>query len=102
MARVNLDKFLELVRRSELVESDRLERGLADLRQKAGETLTDDVEAFAGQLVDSGLITRWQADKLLDGKHKGFFLGKYKLLAHLGSGGMSTVYLAEHVHMHRR
>ena len=102
MARVNLEKFLELFRRSELVESDRLERGLADLRQKSGGTLAEDVDLFAGQLVDAGLITRWQADKLLDGKHKGFFLGKYKLLAHLGSGGMSTVYLAEHVHMHRR
>jgi serine/threonine-protein kinase len=102
MAKVNLEKFLELFRRSELVESDRIERALADLRQKAGGALTEDVEELASQLVDSGLITRWQADKLLDGKHKGFFLGKYKLLAHLGSGGMSTVYLAEHVHMHRR
>jgi serine/threonine-protein kinase len=102
MAKVNLDKFLELFRRSELVETDRIERTLAELREKGGGALPDDVDALAGQLVDSGLITRWQADKLLDGKHKGFFLGKYKLLDHLGSGGMSTVYLAEHIHMHRR
>jgi serine/threonine protein kinase len=102
MAKVNLEKFLELLRRSDLVELDRLDRGLADLRQKAGGNLPDDVDVLAGQLVDAGIITRWQADKLLDGKHKGFFLGRYKLLSHLGSGGMSAVYLAEHVHMHRR
>lgn len=45
----------------------------------------------------------WQAaDKLLQGRHKGFFLGNYKLLRHLGSGGMSAVFLAEHKHMRQR
>ncbi len=39
---------------------------------------------------------------MLQGKHKGFFIGKYRLLSHLGKGGMSSVYLAEHVLMRRR
>ncbi len=56
----------------------------------------------AEHLVNAGLLTHWQCDKLLEGRHKGFFLGKYKLLAHLGTGGMSSVYLAEHVLMQRR
>ena len=47
-------------------------------------------------------LTRWQAEKLLNGKHRGFFLGKYRLLSLLGKGGMSSVYLAEHVVMRRR
>ena len=34
------------------------------------------------RLITAGLLTRWQCDKLLEGKHKGFFLGKYKLLGH--------------------
>ena len=52
--------------------------------------------------MDQKLLTRWQADKLLEGRHKGFVVGKYKLLGHLGTGGMSSVYLAEHLLMHRR
>jgi len=31
--------------------------------------------------------------------YKGFFLGKYKLLGHISTGGMSSVYLAEHTKM---
>ena len=53
-------------------------------------------------LTKAGLLTEWQSEKLLEGRHKGFFLGKYKLLDHLGTGGMSSVYLAEHVLMQRR
>src|SRR5262245_49046972 len=62
----------------------------------------DDPRKIADELVARNLLTRWQADKLLQGRHKGFFLGKYRLLSHLGSGGMSAVYLAEHVLMRRR
>lgn len=51
---------------------------------------------LARDLVTHGLLTTWQAEKLLDGKHKGFFLGKYRLLRPLGVGGMCFVYLAEH------
>src|SRR5205823_1481914 len=54
------------------------------------------------ELVKVGLLTRWQADKLLAGKHKGFFIRHYKLLSHLGTGGMSSVYLAEHKWMQRK
>ena len=57
---------------------------------------------LAELLIQANLITRWQADKLLAGKHKGFRLGKYKLLGQIGKGGMSSVYLAEHELMKRR
>jgi serine/threonine protein kinase len=41
-------------------------------------------------------VTRWQAGKLLQGKHRGFFIGPYQLLRHLAKGGMSTLYVAAH------
>ncbi|MEM7312713.1 MAG: serine/threonine-protein kinase [Planctomycetota bacterium] len=56
---------------------------------------------MADQLIEAGLLNRWQLNNLLKGKYKGFTLGKYKLLGHLGTGGMSSVYLAEHPVMER-
>lgn len=102
MAKLKVESFIDLVRRSELVEGDRLKEVLGELENKAGPLAADDSRVVSEHLRDSGLLTRWQCDKLLAGRHKGFFLGKYKLLDHLGTGGMSAVYLAEHVHMHRR
>ncbi len=100
MAKIRIDKFLELLKRSGLVGKDQLNRALAEIKAE-GQPL-DDAEQLASRLVDRGLITRWQATKLMEGKSKGFFLGRYKLLGHIGTGGMSSVYLAEHTLMQRR
>ncbi|MGC3967145.1 MAG: serine/threonine-protein kinase, partial [Pirellulales bacterium] len=62
----------------------------------------DGSRLFLEHLVRTGRLTAWQAGKLNDGRHKGFFLGSYRLLSRLGAGGMSTVYLAEHIHMRQR
>lgn len=95
------DRFLELLGRSGLVEDAKLEEVLSELRPKDDDPAAQlDGKALAAELVKRGLITTWQCKKLLEGRHKGFFLGKYKVLDHLGTGGMSSVYLAEHVHMH--
>ncbi len=91
--------FLDFVRRSQLVEEDRLDKFLVDYRKANGGKLPERQEALSEAMIEAGLITDWQADKLLAGKHKGFILGKYKLLRHLGKGGMSQVYLAEHILM---
>ncbi|HWB14222.1 MAG TPA: serine/threonine-protein kinase [Pirellulales bacterium] len=102
MAKLKADSFVDLVRRSELVDKDQLTKTLADLEQRLGKPALGDPQAVASHLRETGLLTRWQCDKLLEGRHKGFLLGKYKLLDHLGTGGMSAVYLAEHVNMQRR
>ncbi|MBN2294983.1 MAG: serine/threonine protein kinase [Pirellulales bacterium] len=102
MAKLTVDNFLELVRSSRLVEKDQLDRAVSDLKESLeGQPLTNP-HMLSEHLIECGLLTQWQAEKLFEGRHKGFFLGKYKLLDHLGTGGMSTVYLAEHLLMNRR
>ena len=94
--------FLDLVKRSQLVEEDQLQEFLSEYHKQHGEKLPERQEALAEAMVEAELITEWQAEKLLAGKHRGFLLGKYKLLGQLGKGGMSTVYLAEHILMRAR
>ena len=102
MTKVTANKLIELLRRSGLVEEARLTSFLDKAAAEQGEAALEDQERLAELLVQAGLVTRWQADKLLAGKHKGFRLGKYKLLGQIGKGGMSSVYLAEHEMMKRR
>ena len=101
MAKIKVQTFIELVRRSGLVDNDHFDRTLRELEDAAGSPPSDP-DILADQLIARKSLSRWQIDRLMEGRHKGFFLGKYKLLDHLGTGGMSSVYLAEHIHMHRR
>ncbi|MDB5384511.1 MAG: Serine/threonine protein kinaserelated protein, partial [Planctomycetaceae bacterium] len=98
--KLSADSFLSSVRQSGLVDDSQLKKFWQGFEQ-SGKDLQA-TEIIASGMVDSQILTRWQVDKLLQGKHKGFFLGKYKLLSLLGSGGMSAVYLAEHTLMKRR
>jgi serine/threonine protein kinase len=99
-AEITSQRFLEIVEKSRLVEPRALEDFKAKLILKNGEKLPEDPAKVAAAMRKAGLVTEWHTDKLLTGKYKGFFLGKYKLLGHIGSGGMSSVYLAEHIRMH--
>lgn len=101
MARIRFESFLELVRRSRLVEPEALDRVVDSLPRGADGRPTIDSQEFAQKLISQQLLTDWQANKLLEGRYKGFFVGRYKLLGHLGTGGMSAVYLAEHSRLKR-
>lgn len=95
MSELSAKSFLELVQKSGVVPPDQLKQALAELsRRAAGKPVQ--LEELTDFLVGEGLITPWHYKKLLTRKYKGFFIGQYKLLSVLGTGGMSTVYLAEH------
>jgi serine/threonine protein kinase len=95
-----IDEFLELVRKSGVVDDKRLAAHVEKVR--AAGTLPANPSLMAGLLVRDGLLTHFQAEQFLQGKWRRFTIGKYKVLERLGQGGMGSVYLCEHKLMRRR
>ncbi|MDD3588009.1 MAG: serine/threonine-protein kinase, partial [Thermoguttaceae bacterium] len=102
MPKLTTDEFLDYLRRSDLVPSEQLDTAIDHIRQDENTERIKDADSVALELVNKGLITNWHVRQLMKRKYKGFYLRKYRILGHLGTGGMSTVYLAEHTVMHRR
>jgi response regulator RpfG family c-di-GMP phosphodiesterase len=76
-------------------------REFVEARQNQLERYTSPTNLGAS-LVEAGLLTAYQATRLLAGTLHGLVLGNYRILDRLGSGGMAVVFLAEHVLMRRR
>src|SRR5437763_2105222 len=94
------DDFLATVRKSGLVEEERLSAFLQKFSD--ANPLPTKPNVLAGRMVRDGLLTKFQAQQLLLGKTKGFVIaGKYKLQELLGVGGMGKVFLCEHTRMRR-
>jgi eukaryotic-like serine/threonine-protein kinase len=91
-------ELLERIRKSGLVTHEELNTFLAE---SVNAPHDEDAPEMLNRLVDSCLLTRFQADRIAAGKYKGFFLGGYVILDILGSGGMGQVFLAEHTTMRR-
>jgi serine/threonine protein kinase len=93
------DEFLELIHKSELLPPPRLD---AFVKQASEAASIKTPRELAVLLIAGGLLTQFQAEQFLQGKWRGFTIGKYKVLERLGSGGMGTVYLCEHLQVGRR
>jgi putative two-component system response regulator len=58
---------------------------------------TPDRTRLMSLLVEHGLLTQYQASRILAGTTFGLVLGSYRVLDRLGAGGMAVVFKAEHV-----
>jgi serine/threonine protein kinase len=88
--------YLQCTRASQLVADAVMDR--YEQADWTGQT----VEDAARLLVADGHLTLFQANYILKGRYKNFFFGKYKVLAPIGSGGASQVFLCEHSVMRHR
>lgn len=100
-APTTIDGFLELGIKSGLLETDAVQtcRGVW---QESGR-IPQSPKEVADSLIEQGMLTHFQAEKLIAGRWRGFVIaGKYRLLERLGAGGMGQVFLCEHITMGRK
>src|SRR6059058_5084661 len=84
--------FVWDLRRSNLIDRGRLDQIVGEFlsRHPGGEP-----PSLAEYLISQGILTPFQAERLLQGKTQGFVLGPFTLMDALGAGSMGTVYKAQ-------
>ena len=93
-APVTTHDFLDICRKSGVVEE-------SSLSEISGHSASSPMAA-AKALIRTGAITKFQAGQLLAGKYKGLRFDRLKILDRIGSGGMGTVFLCEHLGLRKQ
>ena len=84
--------FVWDLRRSNLIDRGQLDQVIGEFLEKNPRA---EPPALADYLVERGVLTPFQSERLLQGKTQGFVLGPFTLMDSLGSGSMGTVYKAQ-------
>jgi serine/threonine protein kinase len=83
--------FVWDLRRSNLIDRGQLDQIVGEYLSKNPRA---EPPALAEFLIEQGILTQFQAERLLQGKTQGFVLGPFTLMDALGAGSMGTVYKA--------
>jgi serine/threonine-protein kinase len=83
--------FVWDLRRSNLIDRGQLDQVVSEFLQQNPRA---EPAQLAEYLVHQGIISQFQAERLLQGKTQGFVLGPFTLMDALGVGSMGTVYKA--------
>jgi serine/threonine protein kinase len=88
-----VDAFVKAITRTGLLPEDHLYAALKTVPVAA----RGRPDLVADHLVRNGLLSAFQAVKILSGTDRGLVLGPFRILAAVGRGGMGAVYLARDV-----
>src|SRR5262249_20395166 len=83
--------FVWDLRRSNLLDRGQLDQVVGEFLEKNPRA---EPQALADYLVGKRVLSKFQAERLLQGKTQGLVLGPYTLMDALGTGSMGTVYKA--------
>ena len=86
------EPFIYELRRSNLIERGQLDQVLEDFLRRNPRA---EPNSLADHLISQGILTRFQADRVIAGKTQGLVLGPYVLSDAVGSGSMGTVHKAQ-------
>jgi serine/threonine-protein kinase len=91
--------FVWDLRRSNLIDRGQLDQVIGEFLSKNPGAEPPQLAEF---LISQGILTEFQAERLLQGKTQGFVLGPFTLMDALGAGSMGTVYKAQSKNDNRR
>ncbi len=86
------EQFIYELRRSNLIERGQLEQVIEDFLRRQPQA---EPERLAKHLVSQGVLTQFQAERVLQGKTQGLVLGPYVLVDGVGQGSMGVVHKAQ-------